>query len=235
MASIVDVVTDPAFVVAVVFLVSLLAPLVFLASIRNAERRRREPWRAVLLAFAWGALGATTLAYFTEVYVMGVSPFPATVYGLPALAVVVAPLVEEVAKLLGLVALRDKDPEPHDGFIYGAAVGLGFAFVENLYYVGATYLVAGEQAALAVAIFRGIAAVCLHGAASALAGYGLWRLKYGWNPIPLLILLPLAVALHAAYNALASLALAGSVLGAAVLAVVVYRHVLKRVRHHGRS
>lgn len=224
---------DAALLVAAVFVVSLLAPLLFLVRIRNAERRRREPWRAVLLAFAWGAFGATALAYVGEVYVMGTDPFPAGLYGLPILTVVIAPLVEEAAKGLGIAFIRDEDPERHDGYIYGAAAGLGFAFVENLYYAGATFLIAGQDAAFAVALFRGIATVCLHGAATAYTGYGLWRLKYGGNPFPLLVCFPLAVALHAAYNALASIAQAGAALAALLLAVFVYRRIVKRVRVHG--
>lgn len=233
MATPLDVVADPAVLVAVVFLVSLLAPVLFLVKLRNAERRRREPWGAVLLAFAWGALGATTLAYVGEVHGMGISPFPVAVYGLPVLTVLVAPLIEEGAKALGLAFIRDKDPEPHDGYVYGAAVGLGFAFSENLLYVGTAYVLAGEEAALMVAVFRGVATVCLHGAATALTGYAVWRLKYGWNPLPLLLYFPLAVALHAAYNALASLAALGAALAAALLAVLVYRRVFRRVRLHG--
>lgn len=225
---------DSTLVIGVVFVVSLLAPFFFLARIRNAERRRREPWAWVLFAFLWGAVGAVALAYVGEVYVLGISPFPATIYGLPALAVVVAPLVEEAAKALGLAFVKDRDPERHDGYIYGAAAGLGFAFTENLYYVGATYLVAGRDAALVLAVFRGIATVCLHGAATALVGYGLWRLRYGGNPFPLVFWLPVAVALHAAYNALASLADTAAALAAAILAVLVYRRVVRRVREHGR-
>ena len=235
MASLQDVVAEPAVLVAAVFLVSLLAPILFLVRLRNAERRRREPWRSVLLAFAWGALGATTLSYVGEVYGMGIAPFPAAVYGLPILSVVVAPLVEEAAKALGLFAIRDRDPERHDGYIYGAAAGLGFAFTENLFYVGTAYVLAGEEAALLIAVFRGIATVCLHAAATALTGYGVWRLKYGRNPLPLLVLFPLAVGLHAAYNALASLAALGAALAAAVLAVLVYRRIFRRVRTHGRG
>lgn len=225
---------DPAVLVAVVFAVSLLAPFLFLVRMRNAERRRREPWSAVLGAFAWGALGATTLAYVIESYVLGIAPFPQAVYGLASLTVIVAPLVEEAAKALGLAFVPDRDPERHDGYIYGAAAGLGFAFVENLYYALATYVVGGLEAALVVAVFRAIATVCLHAAATALVGYGVWRLRFGGNPFPLLFYLPLAVLLHAAYNALAGLALLGAALAAALLAIVVYRRILRRVRVHSR-
>ncbi|HWH07691.1 MAG TPA: PrsW family glutamic-type intramembrane protease, partial [Candidatus Thermoplasmatota archaeon] len=166
---------------------------------------------------------------------LGIAPFPAAVYGLPALSVIVAPIVEEVSKALGIAFIRDRDPERHDGYIYGAAAGFGFAFTENLFYVATAYAVGGEDLALTVAVFRGIATVCLHGAATAFTGYGLWRLRYGGNPFPLLVLLPLAIALHAAYNALASLAQMGAALGAALLAVLVYRRILKRVRVHGRG
>lgn len=224
---------DPATLVAVVFALSLLAPLLFLVRLRNAERRRREPWLPLLYAYGWGAVGAIVLSYVGEVYVIGMDPFPAAVYGLPALAVVVAPIVEEASKGLGLAFIRDRDPERHDGYIYGAAAGFGFAFTENLFYVATAYATAGQEAALFVSVFRGIATVCLHGAATAFTGYGVWRLKYGGNPFPLLVLLPLAIGLHAAYNALASLAQIGAALSAALLAVLVYRRILKRVRVHG--
>lgn len=225
--------TDPEVLVAVVLTISFLAPLFFLVRLRNAERRRREPWRAVLGAFLWGAAGAAPLAFLLNTFLGASGKFPATVAGLPYLAIVLAPLVEETLKALGIAFIHDKDPERHDGYIYGAAAGLGFAFTENLYYAGVVYVLGGVEAAIATAIFRAIATVSLHAATSALVGYALWRLKYGSNPFPMLLYLPVAVALHAAYNALASLALGGAALAAALLAVLVYRRILRQVRLDG--
>lgn len=230
-----DVLTDPAVLITTVFVVSFLAPLLFLLRIRNAERRRREPWGSVLAAFLWGGVGAIGIAFGLNTYLGESGLFPQAVFGLPYLAVIVAPFVEETAKALGIAFIPDKDPERHDGYVYGAAAGLGFAFTENLYYAGVVYVMGGQEAALYTAVFRAIATVSLHGAASALVGYGLWRLRFGHNPFPLLVYLPIAVALHAAYNALASLGLVVSTLGAALLAVVVYRRVVRRVRIHGRG
>jgi RsiW-degrading membrane proteinase PrsW (M82 family) len=217
-----------ALTVAAVVLVSFLPPLLFAVLLRNAEERRREPWKSVLRAFGWGATGATGLALAIQLPLFGAPTqfHVASFFGL----VVVAPIVEELAKAWGLRWVRDDDPEPEDGFIYGGAAGLGFAATENVIYILGALLVGGLHAGAATALYRTVATVSLHAAASAWVGYGLWQARRtGMRGVFLPFLLG-GIALHALYNALASVQVAAATLLAVALALLALRRVFKRVR-----
>lgn len=131
---------------------SLAALLAFAPTIIYAlmiwwlDRYEKEPIPLLLAAFVWGALPAIILALVLE---LGLD-VPLQQF-LPleqerdfTTASLVAPLVEEAAKAIILVVLfvaykREFD-NVLDGVIYGAMVGLGFAFVENvLYFASAAY------------------------------------------------------------------------------------------------
>lgn len=212
-----------------VVLLAFLPPLLFLARVRRAERSRPEPWRALLKAFGWGALGAAALSILLEGALVG-SADPTLLGAIPLLAVVVAPIVEESMKALGLLAIRDVDPEPEDGLVYGAAVGLGFAATENLVYVGAALLVGGSSLALTTALYRAAATVALHASATAITGYGVWAARYHLVQGSWLIPLLLAIGLHAAYNAVAGLDPFWALLAAVVLALFTFSRILRRIR-----
>jgi len=211
--------------------IALAPPVILSYRLRNAERHRPEPYRVLAQAFAWGAFVAAAiaivaqyalLAHFGRAYVFDVR--------LTVMVVLVAPVVEELAKALGLRLVRERHPEPEDGYIYGGAVGLGFAATENVIYVLSALLLAGEETAMATALYRGIATVALHGAASAVAGHGVWRARYGGSPWWAVWGIGSAIALHVAYNALSALSLPWATLGAAGMAVVAYMRMMVRVR-----
>lgn len=99
----------------------------------------REPISLVIAAFLWGGVVATGLSIttntaFLEALAKLAGPNLAISWG-PAL---VAPLVEETFKYLGVVMIfliaRTEIDDLFDGFVYGALVGLGFAAVENVQY-----------------------------------------------------------------------------------------------------
>ena len=127
--------------------VAALIPAVIYASIViRLDRYEQEPPRALAAAFAWGAIGAVVfsvlggLAFeFALSEALGSSDL-----GGVASVVLGAPLVEETFKGLGLVALtlgyRRELDNTLDGLIYGALIGLGFAFTENILYFGGAYL-----------------------------------------------------------------------------------------------
>jgi RsiW-degrading membrane proteinase PrsW (M82 family) len=216
----------------VLLLAAALAPPVILSiRLRNAERRRREPWRVLWRAFAWGATIAAAIAVVAETLLDRSFAGAAIIgSGLSVTVVLVAPIVEEMAKTLGLGVIRDPDPEPEDGYIYGGAVGLGFAATENTIYILAAFALAGQETAFVTALYRGVATVALHGAASAIAGHGVWRSRadgrMGWAAWGLLA----ATALHVSYNALAGLAAGWATLAAAGVALVAYLRIVRRVR-----
>ncbi len=137
------------------------------------DRYEREPAWLVLLTFAWGALGGTlfscvinsTLGAFA--HIIGGSGF-----GSFATAVLIAPPVEEFMKgliLLAIVLIGNNVDNRTDGLIYGAATGLGFACVENLwyYYNNAAH---GFAAIFLIATIRTLFTAMLHCTSSAMLG-----------------------------------------------------------------
>lgn len=211
--------------------VALAPPIILAIRLRNAERHRREPWRVLARAFGWGATVAAALAIVLETMLAPVFAGRTFWFASFSVAVVLAaPIIEELAKAIGLRLVDDRDPEPEDGYIYGGAVGLGFAATENVIYVATAFAFAGEEVAIATAFYRGVATVALHGAASAIAGHGIWRARYGGAPAWALWGVLAAIGLHVGYNALAALALGWATLAAAFVALVAYLRMVRRIR-----
>jgi RsiW-degrading membrane proteinase PrsW (M82 family) len=111
--------------------------------VHRLDREQKEPWRLVLVATAWGAIVATSLVIWVEGLfqswsVHALVPGP----GLDASNAFSAGLFEELAKgvavLLLYLVMRDEFHDVVDGIVYGAAVGLGFNFMETVGYM--TYL-----------------------------------------------------------------------------------------------
>ncbi|MHB8606273.1 MAG: PrsW family intramembrane metalloprotease [Thermoplasmatota archaeon] len=216
------------------FVGAAFAPsLLYLAWIRNTERWRREPLRAVVRAFLWGAGAAVVISLVLEA-LLGARPESVRARGFSTpfyLAVVVAPLVEEFAKAVGLTRVKDFAPEPENGLIYGAAAGLGFAGTENLLYEGSALVTQGIAAYFATLLFRSVASALLHGGATALTGYGIWRIRTGHGTILGLVgLFALAVACHATFNYVIETNEGGSFLVALALAIGVFLFAVRRVR-----
>ena len=121
-----------------------LPPTAFaLLVVHRLDRQEKEPWRLVLVATAWGAIVATSLVIWAESLwqswsVHALVPGP----GLQASNAFSAGVFEELAKgvavLLLYLLMRDEFHDVVDGIVYGAAVGLGFNFMESIGYM--TYL-----------------------------------------------------------------------------------------------
>jgi RsiW-degrading membrane proteinase PrsW (M82 family) len=212
-------------------LVSFVPPILLVLRVRNAERSRREPWRALLHAFLWGAIGAAGIAMLAELLLTGGAEGDLLLGTISLVSVVAAPVIEESAKAVGLLGVRDLDPEPEDGLIYGAAAGLGFAATENVFYVAGAFLLGGSDLALVTALYRGVATVALHGAATAISGYGIWASRFHTVQGTWIGGLLMAIALHAAYNLLAGIDALWALVAAVALALFAFSRVLRRVRH----
>lgn len=239
---------------AVVILAAVVPSLVYLVWIRNSERYNRERWMHVLSVYLFGAIISVIAAVFLEsVAIVALSasgsvfssgfwsyePYDPTLE-IVILAVVIAPLVEEWTKGWGAVTVRNKLREAEDGFVYGAAAGLGFAAMENIFY-NSSALIEGYEVFLVTALTRAVASTLLHASASALFGYGIAR-KYlngarGIRSSSLPYYLA-AVALHGVFN---GFAVAGEVwdheaipliglLSASVLAVGMFLWMRRRLR-----
>ncbi|HEY1391597.1 MAG TPA: PrsW family glutamic-type intramembrane protease [Ktedonobacterales bacterium] len=86
---------------------------------------------------------------------------------------VVAPLVEEGLKPLGVVIIARRVRSPAEAFLLGLAAGIGFDMVETIGYIGS-----GQADWISVAIQR-IGAGLLHGVGAAMAALGWYYLING--------------------------------------------------------
>jgi RsiW-degrading membrane proteinase PrsW (M82 family) len=114
--------------------------------VRRLDRNEKEPWRLVLVAFAWGAIVATSMVIWGESLWGAIAqrvlvPGP----GLDASIAFSAGLLEELAKgvavLLLFLVMRNEFDDVVDGIVYGAAVGLGFNFMESIAYMTNLYAI----------------------------------------------------------------------------------------------
>ena len=131
-------------VAAVCALACLPTTAVGLLVVRRMDRNHKEPWRLVLVAAAWGAIVATSLVVWAET-VWEVSAQRALVPGpgLDTSLAFMAGTLEELAKGLAVVLLflvmRSEFDDVVDGIVYGAAVGMGFNFMESVSYMTNLY------------------------------------------------------------------------------------------------
>ncbi|MCK5735099.1 MAG: PrsW family intramembrane metalloprotease, partial [Spirochaetaceae bacterium] len=150
----------------------------------NEELYDRQPAAVALLGFLWGGFIATFVmaleANSALIGILGktVSPEFARDWG----ASISAPLVEELAKGLGIVTLvllaKDRFRSIYDGIIIGAFTGLGFQVFEDLIYTfsAANLTAAGAEwrAVLSTFLGRGIVSgLWSHAMYSALVGAGI--------------------------------------------------------------
>ncbi len=185
-------------VVATVFLATVVVLIWWI------DRYDREPWPLLLAVFLWGLVAAPGLALAAGGLIAGIGAW----FGSGLLtAVVVAPIIEELAKGLGIllvVVFSQHFDNPTDGLVYGTAVGLGFAVTENLLYGLWTGSMMGQAQAESFVLGRTLFTAGVHALASSTvgAGLGLGRTTgrrfgaVGWAFLGLVV----AVALHGGWN-----------------------------------
>jgi RsiW-degrading membrane proteinase PrsW (M82 family) len=108
--------------------------------LRRVDYNEREPWRLVLVAAGWGAVVATTLALvFESIWSFtidaGLIPGPGEAVATAFNASLFEEIPKGLAVLLLFLVMRDEFDDVVDGIVYGAAVGLGFNFMETVVYM----------------------------------------------------------------------------------------------------
>lgn len=237
----------------VVMVASVIPPIVYLFWIRNQELCQRERLGSVLYAFVIGAVLTLGLAFVLESLLISLlfgdggllsrpfwflDPQDAT-FQLVFLACVMAPLVEEMTKAIGVWTLRRQLTELENGLVYGAAVGLGFAALENILY-GIDAWEVGFGVFVGTAVARALSSTFLHASATAVMGYGIAKrelLNSRGISTSVLKYYLIAVLLHAGFN---FLAIAGelfqsewiylfTLLAAIYLVLTTFRRILSKV------
>ncbi len=155
-----------------------LPPLaIYLWIPRLIDRFDPEPWWALALVLAWGAVAACGIAATINTGVeivagaVGGKEF-ASVIG----ACVSAPIVEEGMKGLAVFGvfffLRREFDGVVDGVIYATFAALGFAAVENVIYYGNAMKASGSDALAATFLLRGVLAPWGHPLYTSMTGIG---------------------------------------------------------------
>ncbi len=225
---------DDTTTLSVLAVAAFLPALIFLLWVRAHERHEREPLRAVLVTFLYGAsigVGIAVLLHVLFEFGFHHSDTPIPVAGPIVGAVIIAPIVEELAKALGLGLARNEMDELEDGIIYGAAIGLGFAATENFVY-GITALVEGGfGVALTTIVTRVFSSMLLHASATAIVGFGYGvAVRRGGVSIEVLPHLLIAMLLHAGYNSLVSFDSWFGFFAAVLLVIFVSTAIRRRIR-----
>src|SRR5579863_10087145 len=185
------------------------APSIFLLTFFYLrDRWQREPMHRVLMAFALGTYAmaaARGLAYT----VLNFLPPDWLASGTEAARLfesfVLAGYIEESAKAIVLFTAIyhwDEFDEPLDGVVYGVAVSLGFATLENVFYIAQAQ---GVERGLTVVWQRALFAVPAHALFGGAMGFYAGKSKFDrsnraalWRDRVLSVLVP--ILFHGVYN-----------------------------------
>ncbi|MDN5820945.1 MAG: PrsW family intramembrane metalloprotease [Brachybacterium sp.] len=175
-----------------------------------ADRWDPQPLPLLIIAVFWGAAIAVGISYVLNT-LNGLLVFAVT--GSEEIAefaglVISAPLVEETSKGLGLLLLmvlaRRYFNGPLDGLIYGALIGGGFAFTENIIYYTRQLETSGAGGVLFLFILRGVLNIFGHAIYTSLTGLAVGFVVRKWGTVMgFLVFIPALIPgmlLHAGWN-----------------------------------
>jgi RsiW-degrading membrane proteinase PrsW (M82 family) len=192
---------------AVISIISVLPPLAYLLWLRRADRYEPDDLNDLFKALLAGAtIGVFGGAVLTLLLLLPFSLFYMSESSSTLLiAILLAPIAEELVKAICVMLFKRKLNRLESGIIYGAAIGFGFAIVENVLY-GFTSTTEGLLMAVFLVCVRSLTAAFAHGSFTAVTGYGIARwVREGTNERTWLKYYALAVVLHGFFNAVASL------------------------------
>ncbi|WP_460774945.1 PrsW family intramembrane metalloprotease [Microbacterium sp. GXF7504] len=178
-------------------------------ALRAVDRWEPEPRALVVFALAWGAIASVVIALLVDLLLVITFGYQDTFAAQALGTVAQAPIVEELAKGLGLLLIlvigRRAFDGPVDGIVYGGLIGAGFAFTENIQYFAVAMLEGGAAQAGAVFFLRGILSPFAHVMFTTLTGFAVGlavrRGARGGRVFPAWLLGLLgAIGLHALWN-----------------------------------
>ncbi|MCO5232434.1 MAG: PrsW family intramembrane metalloprotease [Chitinophagales bacterium] len=151
-----------------------LAPIVAVIwYIYHKDKYEHEPWSFLFLAFLLGVACAAVAPLISNNLHWLPDAYSGRQMEIFLSAFVLAALVEETCKFICLryiIYYRNPFNEPIDGIVYAVMIGMGFASLENLYFV----LDGGVQ----TAIIRMFTAIPAHANFGIVMGYYTGKAKY---------------------------------------------------------
>jgi RsiW-degrading membrane proteinase PrsW (M82 family) len=192
------------------------------------DRYEAEPTGLLVFAFTWGAGVATFGALVINTASMKAIQHAGA--NLSVAAVLVAPVVEESLKGLAVLAIfavrRQEFDGIVDGIVYAGMTAAGFAFVENVLYLGRTLAENGPSRLVFVFVLRCLVSPFAHPLFTSATGIGLGlavQCRSRWGRV----LLPiggwaLAVTLHGTFNAGTTVGVRGFATGYVLIQLPVF-------------
>ena len=229
---------DNGFMIKGLLALPVLLPALFWAAYHYyKDRHLPEPPLNLATCFVLGA----SAAWISKLMYAGLEPlglrYDAVLLadqnplGLFLYAVLAIGPIEEVSKLLPFlaIALRFRAfDDVLDGITYASFIALGYAAIENAYYL--QYLTPGA------AVARGFAGPVVHIAFASVWGYAIGRARLAGRPIlwPTVASLVVSALLHGVYDFFALSGPRGSLLAAAGVVVVLWLWRLFVIRSLGQ-
>jgi len=190
--------------------------LIWVSYIYSRTITSPEPQRLVLIALAWGMFSTLPSSLLNDLGARIVDVdqnalFGNGDFGTPELVLVsvIAPLVEELLKPIGLIFVIKRLRTPYEGVLYGVACGMGFAIIENLLYELFILIWYGSDAWTLNAFVRGIGSTVLHAVGPAAIGYAIAFSNQMQKPMRnyLIIAYIFGFTMHALWNLFATMPL----------------------------
>lgn len=173
---------------------AFIIPLIFLWIIYKFDFYQTGQFRFVVICFIWGII-----AYYLAV-ALHVNLVKANLTDWDTIVRFIAPVGEEILKGLILIYLISRTEFTYsvDGAVYGFAIGIGFAVIENFEYV-----TGDPSLAMAVALQRVFSTNLIHASGSAMIGIALGLFRLERSPSRWLVFvtgIALAISQHMFFN-----------------------------------
>lgn len=154
-------------------LLALIPLTIVLLGVRLIDRWEPEPKSLIIFALAWGGIAAIGLTLLVDLALTLALGMRSEFFS----AVIQAPIVEEITKGFGVflifVIARLAFDGPVDGVVYGALVGAGFAFTENIQYFAISLIEGRADQLTFTFVLRGLMSPFTHAMFTALTGFAI--------------------------------------------------------------
>ncbi|WP_256796327.1 PrsW family intramembrane metalloprotease [Terrabacter sp. Ter38] len=158
-------------------LMAIIPVLIIVPTFLWLDRYEAEPARYIVFAFLWGALVAVVGAFFLNTFGLKMLVEARWTDPLETGAVYLAPITEETLKGLGILLIylfrRREFDGIIDGIVYAGLIGAGFAFSENILYLGQAYNEYGGEGLTSTFLVRGLMGPFGHPLFTSLTGIGI--------------------------------------------------------------
>ena len=159
---------------------AVIPMLLYLLTLWLLDWFDREPLWLLGGTFLWGGLGGVGIALILQI---GISPALSALFE-PSLveqisAAVIAPLTEEPGKALLLLLIYQSRhfDNASDGFVYGAAAGLGFGMTENFKYFMEGALGMDPVSWMMMVVVRTLCSAVMHALCTSIVGVSIGLAK----------------------------------------------------------